>query len=291
MNFKYIILFCFAIMVCSCEDIIDVDVAESDPILVVDAWITDEVRDQKIVLSLSQEFFDPNATPRLSNATISLSSSSGDSFEFSHAENGEYIWQSNGASLGSIGDRFTLEIDWENTKYTGISELLRVPEIDSISQEFRTDELFGDDGIYCQFFARDPQGQGDAYWIKTFKNGNFLNRPIEMNISVDGAFDGGSGIDGLIFIPPVRELVNPVDDELLVIPWEPGEEIRVEIHAISRDAFRFLEIARDQMTNGLNGIFSLPLANTRSNIVSSDGTNVLGYFNVASVTSAQEIIE
>lgn len=291
MNFKYIFLFCFAMFLCSCEDVIEVDLTESDPILVIDAWITDEAKDQKITLSMSQEFFDANATPRLSDATVSLSSSSGDSYEFSHADNGDYIWQSNGTSLGNIGDQFTLEVNWQNTLFTGVSELLRVPEIDSISQEFRTDELFGSDGIYCQFFARDPQGRGDAYWIKAFKNGEYLNRPVEMNISVDGAFDGGSGIDGLIFVPPVRELVNPVDDELLVIPWEPGEEIRVEIHAISRDAFRFLEIARDQMTNGLNGIFSLPLANTRSNIISSDGTNVLGYFNIAAVTTAEEIIE
>lgn len=291
MNYKNIFVYILVLFVVACEDVIEVEVADSEPILVVDAWISDELKDQKITLSLSQEFFNANATPRISDATVSLSSSTGSTYEFEHSSNGEYVWAHNSETLGNTGDQFTLSIMWNNVMYTATSELNRVPNLDSISQEFRTDELFGGDGIYCEFFARDPAGRGDAYWIKTFKDGAYLNRPSEMNIAVDAAFDGGSGIDGLIFIPPIRELVNPIDDEFLVVPWNPGEEIRVEIHAINLEAFQFLEIARDQMTNGQNGIFALPLANTRTNLTASDETKVLGFFNMASVSSLEEIIQ
>ena len=49
------------------------------------------------------------------------------------------------------------------------------------------------------FFARDPFGAGDTYWIKTYKNGSFLNKPQELNIAYDAAFDGGSASDGIVF--------------------------------------------------------------------------------------------
>ena len=46
------------------------------------------------------------------------------------------------------------------------------------------------------------------------------------------------------------------------------------------------------MTNGDNTIFSIPLSNTNGNITSSDATeDVVGIFNVASVTSLSKDIE
>ena len=74
-------------------------------------------------------------------------------------------------------------------------------------------------------------------------------------------------------------------------PYNEGDVVRVEIHSISNEAFNFLEVARDQINNGDNGIFSIPLANTRTNITSEEGKAVLGFFNIAAVSSASILVE
>jgi len=125
--------------------------------------------------------------------------------------------------------------------YISSSTVGRVPPIDSIGQEFEEESTFGVAGVRTNFFARDPVGFGD--------------------------------------IPPIRDATNPVggDDDDETPPWETGDEIKVEIHSISNAAFFFMEIARDQITNGDNGLFATPLANTRGNIINqATGERALG---------------
>ncbi len=287
MGLAFIIL----MTIMSCEDPIDVALEDGGVQLVVDAWIDNQVMDQEIILSLSQAYFDSTDPITIRDARVVVSRNDGASFEFSHIGDGRYVWPANGESLGEEGDVFTLNIDYDNKTYTSSTVINRVPVIDSIGIEFRDDEIFSDDGFYTNFFARDPMGIGDTYWIKTYHNGTFLSKPQELNLAFDAGFDAGSGVDGLIFIPPIREFTNRLDEDLLPIPYELGDTVRVELLSINNQAFNFLEIARDQINNGDNGIFSIPLANTRSNVSASDGSLVLGFFNVAGVSVVSRVIE
>ena len=278
----------------SCEDVIEIEINNAASQIVVDAWITNESKSQTIVLNQSQNYFDNTAPTGLLEANVTVQNSNGRSYKFLDPNNeGKYTWvPKSGETLGEVNDEMTLIIVEENEEYQAVTRIKRVPSLDSLLQEYRENEIFLDDGIYVEFFARDFIGTGDAYWIKSFKNGNFLNRASELNIAFDAGFDSGSQIDGLIFIPPIREFVNELDEDDFDIPWNVGEMSRVEIHSLSLEAFNFLEIARDQINNGGNGIFSLPLANTRSNIINKTGGNAaLGFFNVATVTSKEIIIE
>ena len=297
---KYILVLSFgALFLQSCEDVIDVDLEQVEDVLVVDAWLNNQSITQEIKLTESQPYFNSNLAPGVDDANVVLRSSTGDSWEFAHQAGGTYSWVPDaGEVLGAVGDSFFLEINWQGTTYSSTSVLNRVPVIDSIVTEFREDEFIGPDGIYAQFFARDPIGVGDTYWIKTFKNGEFLNKPSEMNIAYDAGFDPGSRIDGLIFIPPIREFINRVpdedntDDDIMIPPYDVGDLLRVEIHSMNLDVFRFMETARDQMNNGENTIFAIPLSNTRGNVRNeSTGELVLGIFCVSAVSSLEVEVE
>ena len=287
-----LLLVCFIIS--ACEDVVDIELDEFEPELVFDAWVTDMDEPQVITLSQTQNFFNADETPRINEAVVNLTRDDGVVFPFAFTENGRYVYDpaSNGI-LGVVGNSFELNVDIGGVSFCASSTINRVPVIDSIGVEFREEDLFSDEGFFTQFFARDFVGQGDAYWIQTFKNGEFRNNPRELNIAFDAGFDGGSGVDGIVFISPIRELINPMDENFAPIPWEPTDTARVEIHSISQDAFQFLEIARDQITNGDNGIFALPVANTRSNILNctSEEALVIGFFNVAAVTTESRVIQ
>lgn len=287
----YSLFICFLLL--ACEDVVDIPLNEFDPAIVVDAWIDDLDQPQVITLSQTANYFNSEETPRINDAQVSVVRGDGQVFPFEFTENGSYVYDpATTGILGVPGQTFELSININGDEFCAATTLFRVPVIDSIGVELREDDIFLSDGLYTQFYARDFDGKGDAYWIKTFKNGVFRDNPRELNIAFDAAFDAGSGIDGIVFIPPVRELINPVSEDFLPVPWLPDETVKVEIHSMSVDAFQFMEIARDQMINGDNSIFALPLANTRGNVSHcTSGEEVLGFFNVASVSEETRVIE
>jgi hypothetical protein len=293
-----ILALCSTLLLIQCTDVIDLDVQQDEPLLVVDAWINDLEQPQTIRLTMSQPYFENSFAPGVVGAEVIVTNELGDEFVFIDQANGDYVWTpAAGYRLGEPGRTFSLAIMYDGVTYSATSEMNRVPAIDSLVIEEREAELGLPAGIYAAVYARDFPGTGDAYWIKTYKNGAFLNKPFEINLAFDAAFDAGSGIDGLVFITPIRELINrfpdpDTDDDLDVPPWAPGDSIRVEVHAITVEAFDFMEIARDQMTNGANTIFALPLANTRSNVVNmATGESALGFFCTSAVSVEGRVIQ
>ena len=282
----------------SCTDVVDIELESASSDLVIDAWLNNKSEVQKIRLSLSQPYFNNTFAEGVANATVMVTTSGGDTLAFGDQGDGNYTWIPDpGANLGEVGDVFALQIDWNGETYVAMSEMRPVPAIDSIQIEFRTGELGLADGHYAAFFARDLIGVGDTYWIKAYKNGVFLNKPQELNLAYDASFDSGGDVDGIIFIPPIRELINrfpdpDTPDDFDVPPYAPGDEVHVEIHSVTPEAFFFLETARDQMANGDNTIFAIPVANTKSNIIRSrDQREALGFFCVSAVSEATRIVQ
>ncbi len=300
-KFQYIVLFLgMGFFTFSCEDVIDVDADFTEAQLVVDAWLNNMDTTQTVFLSLSQDYFDATLPPAITDAQVTLTNTtSGTIIPFEHKSNGAYEWTPSASeTIGLLGDEFVLTVEYNNFTYEAASAMNPAPPVDSIAYEFREEEFGFPEGIYAQFYARDIVGQGNTYWIKTYKNGTFLNKPSELNLSADGTFDLGSAADGIVFIPPIRELVNRIsdpdtEDNEDVPPYAEGDHIRVEIHALTNEAFRFMQVAQEQMTNGDNGIFALPVANSPSNVfgVQSDAPQALGFFNVGQVTAGEVVIQ
>ncbi|MEO1627126.1 MAG: DUF4249 domain-containing protein [Bacteroidota bacterium] len=296
-NTFYFLLLLAILGATACTDVIDVNLQEGRSQLVVDAWINTKAETQVIKLRRTSGYLDSAPSPIVTGANVVISDTKGGSFAFADADNdGDYTWEPPaGGRFGSIGEDYTLTIELDGQTYVSSSTLNQAPIVDSITTEFREPELGNPEGIYAQFFARDLPGLGDTYWIKTFKNGEFLNKPQEINIAYDAAFSAGAEVDGLIFIPPIREAINrfpdtadDATDDFDVPPYAVGDSILVEIHAITEEAFYFLEQAQTQMTLGDAGIFAEPLANVSGNVFNSDSNSeeiVLGFFTVADVNS------
>ncbi len=288
-------IFGLVLFICACEDVIDIQTDDAPSQITVDAWINNLPQDQLIRLTRSRPYFTNEFAPGLTGAGVQVTSEDGETYRFADQGDGNYIWpRPQDSTFGSIGKIYFLTISLEGRILSASSLMRATTEIERIEQEFRDDELAGPDGIYAQFFARDLAGLGDTYWIKTFKNGSFLNKPEELNIAFDGGFDAGAEIDGIIFIPPIRELINPSPDstETDLPPYEVGDRIRVEVHSISLDAFLFLESARDQILNGSNTIFASPIANSPGNVVSTDASEeILGIFCISAVSALEKDID
>jgi len=278
----------------SCEDDISDEVRlESSPDLIsIDAWLNNKPEPQTIQVNAAQSYFDNSGLIGLQGAEVIVLEESGKQYLFEEGENGAYTWTpSNGETFGTVGQNYALAVTYNGVTYGSATTMNRVPPIDSITFRFEEANAFLDDSYFAEFWARDPVGAGDSYWIKTWKNEEYLGEPGEINIAFDAGFSQGGAIDGLIFIPPIRDSVNSFDEDEegnFLSPYAVGDSIYVELHAICNEAAFFLNEVRLQTDRpgGFGELFASPLSNVPTNIFASDEeTEVLGFFAVSAVSS------
>jgi len=297
-NMKNFILIIFSLttiffFTTSCEDDIssEVDLGTAPELVVIDAWINNKPEPQTIKISASQAYFDNSGLAGLTGAEVVVIEETGKQFLFEETGNGVYTWTPPaGETFGTIGQGYALAVTHNGVTYGSATRMNRVPPLDSITFRFEEGNSFLEDSYFAEFWSRDPVGKGDTYWIKTWKNEKYLGNPDQINIAYDAGFSQGGIVDGLIFIPPIRDSVNPFEDEdgTFLSPYNPGDSIYVELHSISNEAFFFLSEVRLQTDRpgGFAELFASPLSNVPTNIVGvNEETEVLGFFTVSGVSA------
>ena len=291
------------LILASCEDEINPNLREADPVLVVDAWINDKVEDQVIRLTMSQPYLSDELPPAVSGAVVTVTYEDDQTLNFIEDpdEPGAYRWETDEAAsfiaFGAIGRTYTLAVTVNGQTFEAISKINRTVAIDSVTFEEDDSPFYPDNSYIAQFWAKEPLGTGDTYWIRSYKNGQLLNKPSEINVAYDAGFSPGGSFDGITFIPPIRE-VNPNDvdeDDQPLSPYEIGDSLYVEIHSITYESFTFLSEVRVQTDRpgGFGELFSTPLANVSTNItaVTPGSLKAVGFFNVAAVKGLGKKLE
>lgn len=302
--YKYILYFIGITALWSCEDTIDIELPTSDPVVVIDAWINDKPETQTIKVMRTIPYFENSYLPGLNEATVQIQDLTDNViYNFTKAEeDGAYTWEPDGnhPTFGKVGNDYRLSVQVGGGVYEAYTTLNRVPAVDSIQFRFEKGNSFFPDSYFAGVYALDPVGPGDCYWIKAWKNGEYLNLPGEINISYDAGGSPGATVDGIVFIQPIRDGINPFDqdeDDNFLSPYEPGDSVYVEIHSISFEAYNFLlQVAvQTDRPGGFAELFAQPLANVPSNILISDetpnATAAIGFFTLSAVSSEGRLLD
>ncbi len=293
---KLLTILTVALLIGACEDQINPTLQEAPPVTVIDAFINNLDSTQIVRITQTQAYFDNTSLDGVLNAVVQVTNnSSGAVFIFDHQGDGLYTWTpATSGAIGTEGNDYTLDVTIGEDAFRALSTMNRVPPIDSVTFRFEEENLFLPDSYFAEFWSRDPIGTGDTYWIKSYKNGVYLNQPNEINIAFDAGFSEGGNVDGLIFIPPVRDAINPfvedANDDFLS-PFADGDSVYVELHSITNETFDFLNEVRTQTDRpgGFAELFASPLSNVSSNIqyLGTDSEmQILGFFNVSAVVGS-----
>jgi hypothetical protein len=289
-NFLYslfIVLTSFLLV--SCEDEVSVDLDRGEPQFTIDAILTDKKSEQIIRISKSIQFFDNSGLfPPVSVDSVVLEDQSGKKFYFIENTPGTYTFNPAGADTFSVGNEYSLTVYHKTDIYQARSKMNRSTPIDSITYEFIEGGGFGGNttGYFVFLNAVDQLGVGDCYWIRTYRNGNFLNRPSEINTAFDASGPGAAS-DGLAFIFPIAFLgLNDFQN-----PYQLGDKVKVEILGITRSFYEFLNEAQTQIQNG--GLFAPPPANVRTNFTvnNKNAPAPVGFFNICGFEELEITIE
>jgi hypothetical protein len=292
-------LLVLAIAFLGCEDQIFPDLNTNETVIVVDAWVNNMPEPQVITITGTQAYFDNSEPQGLEGAEVKIKDETGKEYIFLPSDKvGEYVWSGDSTNpvFGQSGLMYDLEIKINGTTITSSTRMGRSPVIDSIRFHFVEGTQFLDDSYFAELWAKDFTGPGDTYWIRTWKNGKLLNKPSEISIAFDAGFSAGGIVDGLIYIQPIRDSINPFDqdenDDFLP-PYLPGDSVYCEIHSLSIVAHDFLNrvVTQTNRTGGFGELFAQPLANVGTNLKISGNEQILGFFNVAAVTSNQAVLD
>ncbi len=245
MKRSYIFPVLLSIALASCDDVIHPTLQSVSPVYIVDAFVNDKLAPQVIKITYSQPYFEETLPPGVSGAAVVVTDDESNVFAFTENPNakGEYRWIPTVSGFGKVGNRYTLSIKVNGENFVSQSKMGRVPAIDSITFK-ANDRNDGNTAFYRgQFWAADPPGPGDTYWIRTYKNGMLLNKPDDINLAYDAAFTKGANFDGFTFIQPIRNRINPNDKDAngkSLSPYSPGDSVYVEINSLTEASFNFL---------------------------------------------------
>ncbi|MFT4673644.1 MAG: hypothetical protein ACJAYD_000196 [Patiriisocius sp.] len=256
-----ILILLFALLFISCEDVIDIDLQNGEPKLVIEATINlleDGTATAVILLSETAPFFN-SIIPPVTDAIVTITTSTGDVFIFPHIENGYYI-----AALTPVLDMtYSLEVIHKGETYTATESLYAVPQLEEVIQD--DEGGFGGDQIELKAFFTDPAGVQNYYLSEALSiRGN------KRDAFNDEFFDG-----------------NRVNDFYLVDELTSGDVVTFNLFGVDENFFNFMVVVLQQTDDGGGGPFETQPATVRGNIVNETNQDnfPLGYFRISEIST------
>lgn len=270
----------------SCEDVIDVEVPKGKNYAVVDAWITNEAGKQNIRITETVPYTSTGTAPVVSDATVVLTDlTDNKTYNFTFA-NGVYSHDPGlDKSIGVMNHAYKLRVELKGQVFEAIDTIKRIPEIDSISYEYKTQEnsASNKEGYYARFYGRDLAGAADYYWVRSYRNTR--DNRVADGFAIDGSYQEGVS-DGAVFIVPISEVITNWDK-----PYQLNETVIVRLASLTKNSHTFLTHVESQLQNG--GLFAKILENVKSNLKNTNASSdvkVLGWFGTSAVKFKEKTI-
>lgn len=256
----------------SCEDVIDVDLPQSEPKLIIDASINwykgTSGNTQAIRLSLSAPYFNKNVPPA-NGALVKITNSQNDEFIF--IEDGSTGIYRNNNFNPVIDGTYLLTIDYNGEIYIGVETLKSVSPIIRVEQS-KSGGFLGED-YEIKAYTKDPLDE-ENYYLVEFSN-DIPTLPI-LEVFNDEFVNG-------------NEIFAYFSEEDL----EAGNEIKVRTYGTSEHFYEFMFILLQQTSQEGGGPFETQPATVRGNCINTTNKEnyPLGYFRLSEVDEFTYIIQ
>lgn len=271
-SFYYILLGCLLnFMLSSCEEVIELDLNNTTPIVVIEGIVTDEEGPYIVQINKSVDFYDLNSFPPQENAQVIISDNKGN--EELLVENSPGIYHTS-TIQGERGVTYSLEVKLDEMTYSANSILPENQvEIDTFVTEF-----IEDDGYYITVFFNDPLGIDNYYRLQVLVNkepyvfsyentdGKLVSKEDDNFYLTDDKFTDGKFQDYEFYF---KEL-------------EIGDTLDIALQQVDQATYEYYNTLVDV-------IYGSGLA--PSNPISNIKNGALGYFGAISITNRTIVIE
>lgn len=247
----FISLFIFS----SCEEVIDLNLENADPKIVIEGNVNDQLENQYVKISKTIPFSTTNTFNGFKGAKVTLSTAGSSPISFVEVSDGLY---KSAPFKGVPGKTYKLEVLADGKVYSAESTMPMPVIPDSVG--FKKLSFFGNTNIYPTVFYKDPANIQNQYrYILK------INNKFQSDIVFEDRFNDGSKVSDII--------IYDGDD------IKSGDTVDIEMQSIDRKVFKYyFAISQidgnggppvapanpdSNFNNGALGIFS---AYTKSNI-------------------------
>lgn len=254
-----IILAAISLALSSCKEIVEIEMQDANPILVVEAEVTTETDSSYVKLSLSTNYYQPGEIPVVKNAQVSIN---GVPFTFNPSLN---LYKAPAGYAGKTDSVYQLEVLYNTKLYTAKSTLFKLFKIDSFFQTYK-----------------DAQGPIPAGFSISYSA--FDNRPTPRYTAFkQGYFDTIVQRDSMVGNTIVFDnILTPSNQqynfEIPFARFNSGDIYFCSFKSIDNNMRDFLEAYNSQNPN-IPGPFQVPPANLPTNVTGG----AVGYFSASDV--------
>ena len=268
----YLILFIlFVISLVSCEDVINIDLDEGQPKLVIEASILWQKgttgENQTISLSKSSSYYENQIIPA-NNALVTIANGTNILNFIEEGTTGNYICYN---FIPVIGNTYTLTVIFEGQTYTATEEFIGVPTIDSVEQSVFNG--FGNDAVQVKFLFQDEVSQNN-YYLEKYVSSIKLLPEYDVNEDV---FTQGNQMFGLY-----------IDGDL-----KPNDQLDFTLYGINERYYNYMNILLGQAGGNGGSPFSTAPATIRGNIINNtnEANFPFGYFHLSETDTTTYTVE
>ncbi|HKL32845.1 MAG TPA: DUF4249 domain-containing protein [Tangfeifania sp.] len=256
------ILFLFLLF--GCEKVIDVDLNEANPEMVIEGNLSYEKGALVVKISKTASYFESGAGEKVNNAGVFLEHHTGEMIEINETAPGIY---EKDRLMIQPGNLYKLRVDVDGEVYTAESFLHDPVKIDSLGYSYSNGNNFFDSGYRVRLYFSDPVGEANYYRIKVSKNGKLENEVGDLIVFDDSAIDG-----------------KIIEVTLRGQPFNAGDRARVQLISLDKHAYEYLSTLRDLANTN-------PGSPAPANPISNFSNGALGYFSAWSHDSKDILIE
>jgi len=260
-RFKLVFSLFVALLISGCEKVIEIDLNDASPSIVIEGLITDKRGPYSVTISKTGSYFNQPSLETVSGATVVITDDFNNIDTLNESTPGLYIT----SRIRGIYERtYTLKVIAEGKEYNGSTRLADRVQIDSlrlrkgILQGFNFDDD-DDTQIDLHCFFRDPRDK-NYYRIRVFKNDSINTESYRL-------YDD--------------QYANGLITDIIVSHATLGNTYRIELWSLDKQTYLYYNTLGDLMYS--NPIFG----STPSNPVTNLSNGALGYFGSYSVTARQ----
>ena len=269
----YFVLFFTSVLFSSCEDVIDVDLNNAEPKLVIDGIIKWQKgttgAEQVIKLSLTNDFFT-NDILAANGASVTITNSLNETFIFlEDGVTGNYICNNFNPVIGEI---YTLVVVYNGELYSATNTFIAGPPILNVQQEI-AQGFGGEDEIEVKYFFQD-NGSEDNYYLLGVKNPN--KQIPEFGVVSDEFFQG-----------------NLMFGFYGSSETESGITLKLSVQGITFGYYNYMNILTTIAGSGTGNPFATPPATLRGNIINQTNSDnfPLGYFHLSEIDEIDYLVQ
>jgi hypothetical protein len=260
---KYWMLMLALAMMCGgCEKVIELDLDTAEPLVVIDASVTDQMEPQVVKISTTYKVSDQTRFNALSKAQVVLTPSVGLKVIFSESTSSPGVYISRNYQ-GRPGRTYTLDVIVDGKTYSATSTMPQLVPLDSVT--FKQFTAFGESNTFLAMNYTDPASVQNQYrYVLKVKD------KIEQTEITEDRFSNGNKTSDIVYY------------ELQDLPADT--QLDIDFQCIDRNVFKYFYAISQISGNG-----GPPVA--PANPVSNFNNGALGIFSAHTSTRRNIVLK